>query len=227
MNAVLFMVVEVDPHERIRCQAPGCHKPVYKRIHVVRDAERIVVVGSDCWTRLYAGAAGADPRPRFGSSDGRLLTVEEREMLASSTAAFVAHMESEAAASDARVAAAAAQAAEELRRATELESARRREEQRRVSASDASWCSPAERRDAQQSVSGRHALEAYRAQQLAAAARIAMARLPALSRFSIVMVEQAVADAKADCLRQGIKLADPGSRQLIEARALELLESSI
>lgn len=226
MSAVLFMVVEVDPQDRIRCQAPGCNKPVYKRIHVVRDAGRIVVVGSECWGRLYAGTSGATPRPRIGSSDGRLLTDEEREMLSSSTAAFVAHMESEAAASDARKAASDAQAAEDIRRAAELENARRREQQRRFSPPIDAWSPPSGDWGAQQPVSGRNALETYRAQQRAEAARTAMARLPALRRFSLSMVEQAMVDAKADCMSHGIKLADPGSRQLIECRALELLESA-
>lgn len=227
MSTILFMVVEVDPQDRIRCQAPGCHKTVYKRIHVVRDAGRIVVVGSDCWSRLYATAAGSTPQPRHGSNDGRLLTVEERRLLASNTAAFVAHMESEAAASDAREAAAAAEAAQNLRQAAELESQRRREQQRRIGPSDTPWTPPVGSRRTEQSVAGgRNPLEIFRAQQRALAADKAMTRLPALRRFSVIMVEQAMVDARDDCRGRGIKLDDPGSSQLIEARALELLENS-
>ena len=101
MSTSLFTIVEVDPSERIRCQAPGCHKSVYKRIHVVRDGDHIVVVGSDCWARLYARTTLGDSTSRIGSSEGRLLTTEEREMLTSNTAAFVARMEQEASAADA------------------------------------------------------------------------------------------------------------------------------
>ena len=101
MSTSLFTIVEVDPSERIRCQAPGCHKSVYKRIHVVRDGDHIVVVGSDCWARLYAHTTLSDFTPRIGSSEGRLLTTEEREMLTSNTAEFVARMEQEASAADA------------------------------------------------------------------------------------------------------------------------------
>lgn len=48
------MVVEVDHEKRIRCQAPGYGRPVSKRIHVVQDDEKLIVMGSSC----CADAAG-------------------------------------------------------------------------------------------------------------------------------------------------------------------------
>ena len=59
--------------------------------------DRIVVVGSDCWARLYAHASNPVARLRQGDSRGRLLSAEERALLAANTAAFMQRMEQEAA----------------------------------------------------------------------------------------------------------------------------------
>ncbi len=225
LGTSLFMVVEVDPEDRIRCQAPGCNHPVYKRIHVVRDAGRIVAVGSECWARLYAHAAAGAAQPRYGSTKGRLLTPQEREMLNANTAAFVARMEQEAAEEDARRAAVEAKAMEIRRRAGELASERHRDLQRRADL-DAPWVAPEDqhRRRVEPSANpAQNPLELYRAQQAALAARRAIASLPALGGFRFHLVEQAIVDAKADYVARGLKLDEPGSRQRIEAKALELL----
>lgn len=90
----LLAVVEVDRADRVQCQAPGCGHAVYKRIHVVLDGGVVSVDGSDCFGRLFAermpGAA-----PRYGSSEGRLLTVDERAMLVTNTARLVEQFELE------------------------------------------------------------------------------------------------------------------------------------
>ena len=205
MSTSLFTIVEVHPSQRIRCQAPGCHKSVYKRIHVIRDGDQVVAVGSDCWARLYAHTTLGASTLRVGSSEGRLLTPEEREMLASNTKAFVARMEQEAAAADDQRAA-------------------RCREQQRLSDLHAPLVVPETARRAQPAATARNALATFRAQQAAQAARKAVASLPPLGAFPLQMVAQAMVDAKADCLARGIKLSEPGSRQLIETRALELLQ---
>lgn len=95
MTPELLAIVEVDPTERVVCQAEGCGHGVYRRIHVVRcDDAKVRVYGSDCFGRLFHGLI-AEARPRYGSGDGRALTPEERAMLAANTERLVAQFEEE------------------------------------------------------------------------------------------------------------------------------------
>ena len=220
MGASLFAVVEVDPSARIRCQAPGCRKTVYKRIHVVCDGDLIVAVGSDCWARLYAHAPGTKAQPRHGSVHGRLLTPEERALLEENTAAFVARMEQDAADAAARA------DAERVRRGAERGEDAQRERPRwqappfdledppYVASEDRQAC----RRDP------RDGLRRFREQEAHRVARDLVARAPAFQRFPERWIARAMLRAKEDCLASGMKLDEPGSRQRIEAGALELLE---
>lgn len=66
MSASLVAIVEVDWDDRVRCQAHGCGKAVQKRVHVVRDDDRVIVVGSDCWARIYADIPGTSSKPSTG-----------------------------------------------------------------------------------------------------------------------------------------------------------------
>lgn len=220
MGASLFTVVEVDPSERIRCQAPGCHKTVYKRIHVVCDGDRIVAVGSDCWARLYAHAPGTNAQPRHGGAHGRLLTPEERALLQENTAAFVARMEQEAAEAAARA------DAERVRHEAERRKAAQRERPRWQPPSfdpdDPPYVAPEDgqgrRRDP------RDDLRRFREQEAHRVARDLVARAPSFQRFPERWIARAMLRAKEDWLASGMKLDEPGSRQCIEAGALELLE---
>jgi hypothetical protein len=92
--AELLAIVEVDKSDRVVCQAPGCGHAVYKRIHVVRQGGHASVYGSDCFGRLFAGLI-PDAGPRYGSAEGRLLTSEERAMLAENTERLLAQFEME------------------------------------------------------------------------------------------------------------------------------------
>ena len=96
----LLAVVEVDPADRVRCQAPRCGHSVYKRIHVVRDGPDLRVYGSDCFGQLF-GHRLPNAKPRHGGSEGRLLSDEERHLLLENTAALLERFEAELRAKDA------------------------------------------------------------------------------------------------------------------------------
>ncbi|MHB1248913.1 MAG: hypothetical protein ACYCZL_05885, partial [Polaromonas sp.] len=52
-TAQLLAIVEVPRDVRVRCQAAGCHHPVFRRIHVVREGAAVHVYGSECFKRLF------------------------------------------------------------------------------------------------------------------------------------------------------------------------------
>lgn len=81
MSAELLAVVEVEWDDRIRCQAPGCARSVHKAVHVIADAGRFLVYGSSCSAGRFGFGEGSALGPRFGTSKGRKLTEEERDML--------------------------------------------------------------------------------------------------------------------------------------------------
>jgi hypothetical protein len=94
-TAHLIAVVEVDKDDRIICQAKGCGHSVYKRIHVVRDNDRITVIGSECFKRLYGDLEHVQQTPMFGSSEGRRLSREERATLLENTDRLITALENE------------------------------------------------------------------------------------------------------------------------------------
>lgn len=219
MSASLLRVVEVDRDERIRCQAPGCVKTVHKRIHVVQDGDRIVVVGSDCWGRLYAGVPGTNVTARYGVTRGRKLTAEERALLLENTLAFVARMEEEAAAA-ARAEAKRADA--EAERSCAAPPERPQWQPPPIDPDDPPYVAPEDRQRPRQSPLD--ALRRFREQEAHRVARELVARAPAFQRFPERWIARAMLRAKEDCIASGLKLDEPGSRQRIEAGALELLK---
>lgn len=124
----LLAVLEVDKSDRVVCQAPGCGHAVYKRIHVVREGGFASVYGSDCFVKLF-GDVIADAKPRYGDSEGRLLSAEERAMLKANTERLLAQFESE--------------------RTSELERQRFRQEQQRSLESAAADRAEKAKRDAE------------------------------------------------------------------------------
>lgn len=92
MDAELLVIIEVDREDRVVCQAPGCGHAVYKRVHVVRLGDVMGVYGSDCYGRLFRDQLGA---PRYGGGTGRVLSVEERQLLAQNTERLIARLEAE------------------------------------------------------------------------------------------------------------------------------------
>lgn len=91
--AELLAVVEVSYDARIICQAPGCGHSVYKRIHLVSQGSALQVLGSDCFSKLFGG--GARQGPRYGGSEGRVLTAEERRLLWDNTAQLIEQFKAE------------------------------------------------------------------------------------------------------------------------------------
>lgn len=90
----LLAIVEVEETERICCAQPGCHHTVYKAIHVVREAEQLLVLGSTCFKKRYGSATALGKAHHWGGS-GKLLTSEERALLAENTEALVARFAAE------------------------------------------------------------------------------------------------------------------------------------
>ena len=95
-TAKLLAIVSVEHADRVRCGQPTCGHSVYRRIHVVRESEKLLVVGSTCFAKRY-GTDGALGMARFGGGEGRMLTDEERQLLLNNTEALIARFEEEAA----------------------------------------------------------------------------------------------------------------------------------
>lgn len=92
MHGELLAVVSVDERQPVRCQAPGCGRGVFRRVHVIRlDGNALGVYGADCYSRLFG--ARVSTAPRYGGGAGRELTPEERQQLVHNTEAFIAQFE--------------------------------------------------------------------------------------------------------------------------------------
>jgi hypothetical protein len=91
---LLLTVVEVDKNDRVKCQAIGCGRPVHKRIHVAMIGKDFKVLGSDCYQKLY-GDIGSKLVPKYGTTNGRRLSAQERLLLIENTEKFIEYLESE------------------------------------------------------------------------------------------------------------------------------------
>ncbi|MHB1198880.1 MAG: hypothetical protein ACYCZ6_04860 [Polaromonas sp.] len=94
-TAQLLAIVEVPRDVRVRCQAAGCHHPVFRRIHVVREGAAVHVYGSECFKRLFESSPAGSSTPQYTSSDGRHLTQEERQLLIENTERLIQQFEAE------------------------------------------------------------------------------------------------------------------------------------
>lgn len=94
--AKLLAIVEVDENSKVYCQADGCTATVYKRIHVVNEREKIIVLGSTCYSKLYGGSEHEQKSSYYTGSESRRLTEEERQMLLNNTQALIEHFEAQA-----------------------------------------------------------------------------------------------------------------------------------
>lgn len=89
----LLQIVEVDPECKVRCCAPNCHRPVYKRIHVIRENGAIIVLGEICYKLLYEGAESK--KSNYFTGHSRKLSAEERKLLIENTDALIKQFELE------------------------------------------------------------------------------------------------------------------------------------
>lgn len=90
----LLAIVEVDKSEKVFCAQPGCHHSVYKAIHVVKDGKQMLVLGSTCFQKRYGSLTALGKAQHWGGS-GKLLTSEERALLAENTQVLLARFEAE------------------------------------------------------------------------------------------------------------------------------------
>lgn len=90
----LLAIVEVDETERVYCAQPGCKHTVYKAIHVVREGDQLFVLGSTCFKKRYGSATALGKAQHWGGN-GKLLTTEERALLAENTEALLARFAAE------------------------------------------------------------------------------------------------------------------------------------
>ena len=97
-DARLLAVIEVPHDERVRCMADGCGHSVYKRVHIIRRDDALLVYGSTCFARDFRGHEIAKSSPQLTSHAGRVLSAEERQLLVSNTEHLIQRFESEQAA---------------------------------------------------------------------------------------------------------------------------------
>lgn len=100
-KASLLAIVGVEKAGAVQCQHPGCNHRVYRRIHVVDEDGRLLVLGSSCFAKRY-GSHAVLGQPSIGGANGRQLSDDERQMLVDNTAALLArfrqeHLETQAA----------------------------------------------------------------------------------------------------------------------------------
>lgn len=93
-TAKLLAIVSVEHADRVQCGQPGCGHSVYRRVHVVRESGKLLVLGSTCFTKRYGTDTAVGPA-RFGGGDGRPLTEAERQLLVNNTEALLAQFEEE------------------------------------------------------------------------------------------------------------------------------------
>jgi len=94
--AKLLAIVSVEHADRVRCGQPSCGHSVFRRIHVVRESGKLLVLGSTCFAKRY-GADTALGGAQYGGGEGRPLTEAERQLLVNNTEALLAQFEEEAA----------------------------------------------------------------------------------------------------------------------------------
>ena len=93
-SSKLMAIVEVDKAERVYCAQPGCHHTVYKAIHVVKEGDQLLVLGSTCFQKRFGSLTALGKAQHWGGN-GKVLTSEERALLAKNTQALLSSFESE------------------------------------------------------------------------------------------------------------------------------------
>ncbi len=103
ISDALLAILRVPKVNRVRCQAPGCKRPVYQSIHVVRLNGAVTVYGSECFKIHFEGHPMGSAPPAYPSVSNKLLSEAERAMLDSNTELLLAQLQEEHAENLARV----------------------------------------------------------------------------------------------------------------------------
>lgn len=69
-TGTLLAIVSVEYEDRVRCGQPSCGHSVYRRIHVVREDEKLLVLGSTCFEKRYGTATVLGPRVMAVAREG-------------------------------------------------------------------------------------------------------------------------------------------------------------
>lgn len=88
----LMAIVEVDKEERVYCAQPGCHHTVHRAIHVVKEGDKLLLLGSTCFQKRFGSLTALGKAQHWGGN-GKVLTSEERALLAENTQALLTRFE--------------------------------------------------------------------------------------------------------------------------------------
>lgn len=92
----LLAVVEVNKEDRVICQAEGCGRHVFKRIHVVLESGTVSVLGQQCYSNIYLdGSESPNTYSYYTGNESRKLTPEEIALLINNTEWLIAQFENE------------------------------------------------------------------------------------------------------------------------------------
>src|SRR6185312_15078086 len=94
----LLAVVELAQGKHFACQAPGCGRAVFRRLHIVSQGEALSVVGVGCYQKVFSG--NVRDRPLHGTPNGRRLSEREYLLLSKDPARLIARFEAERAAGE-------------------------------------------------------------------------------------------------------------------------------
>lgn len=102
LDDALLAVLRLPESHKVRCQAPGCTRPVFQHVHVVRVAGRITVYGSDCFKSHFVGKPIKHSKPSLHTLTGKELSETDRALLDSNTELLLQRLAGEHAANVAK-----------------------------------------------------------------------------------------------------------------------------
>lgn len=91
-TAELLIIVELPENKKVLCQAEGCGHSVYKRVHVIRELDKLSVYGEDCAKKRF-GKTLRKPVISKKKLDGYVLSERDIEQLLENTQLFIDDMQ--------------------------------------------------------------------------------------------------------------------------------------
>ena len=89
----LLAIIEVEKDKKVLCCDPDCNKSVYKKVHVVRKDEEIIILGEKCFNSRFGHTSVKNSK--YTGSSARKLTDEERRLLVENTEILIQKLEKE------------------------------------------------------------------------------------------------------------------------------------